>query len=425
VIEAGLEDALSQLNTHGSTNLACDGWTVTADGIYYPSTVKRTVGDNYYVITITNFNQGSSNNFPIIESRGYVNMPVLVSSANQPFLGVLGSPSVTTSGSLIRGVRCTTKPEYVFSKGMVAKGQIDLKGNNIKTDSFDSTDPTYSTNGLYTQSKAKANGDVATDSGLTNSLNVGNANVWGHVSTGPGGSVDIGPQGCVGDTNFQAQASNNGKIEPGYFTDDMNVDFPDVKVPFSGGFTPSNGQVGGTNYDYVLSGGNYRNSSSFSMDSTKKMIVTGNSSWYVGGNFSLSGNATIIIAPGASLKLYVNGSTSIGGNGIANQSGNAMNFMYYGTTNNTSISLSGNASFIGTIYAPSAALTLNGGGLSTLYDFTGASITSTVQFDGHVNFHYDEALGKLGPFRGFIVTSWNELTPTQVSTLPGGLSLSL
>src|SRR5437773_1680786 len=164
VIEAGLEDALSQLNTHGSTNLACDGWTVTADGIYYPSTVKRTVGDNYYVITITNFNPATLNNYPIIESRGYVNMPVLVSSANQPLLGLLGSPSVTTGNSLIRGVRCTTKPEYVFAKGMVAKGQIDLKGNNVVTDSFDSSDTNYNTGGLYDKSKHKANGDVATDS---------------------------------------------------------------------------------------------------------------------------------------------------------------------------------------------------------------------------------------------------------------------
>src|ERR1043165_614817 len=91
VIEAGVEDAFSQLNAHGSTNLACDGWTVTAGGVYYPSTVKRTVGENYYIITITNFNPGTLNNFPIIESRGYVNMPVLVSSANQPLLGQVTS----------------------------------------------------------------------------------------------------------------------------------------------------------------------------------------------------------------------------------------------------------------------------------------------------------------------------------------------
>jgi hypothetical protein len=29
--------------------------------------------------------------------------------------------------------------------------------------------------------------------------------------------------------------------------------------------------------------------------------------------------------------------------------------------------------------------------------------------NGHLNFHYDEALGKRGPSRGFIITSWNEI----------------
>ena len=31
---------------------------------------------------------------------------------------------------------------------------------------------------------------------------------------------------------------------------------------------------------------------------------------------------------------------------------------------------------------------------------------------------YDEALTKWGPPRGYIVTSWNELTPQEVATLP-------
>jgi hypothetical protein len=29
--------------------------------------------------------------------------------------------------------------------------------------------------------------------------------------------------------------------------------------------------------------------------------------------------------------------------------------------------------------------------------------------NGHFNFHYDENLGRSGPLRGFIATSWDEI----------------
>src|SRR2546426_3528565 len=44
VLEAGVEDALSHLNAHGTTNLNCDGWTQSGT-IYY---MQRSLGENYY-----------------------------------------------------------------------------------------------------------------------------------------------------------------------------------------------------------------------------------------------------------------------------------------------------------------------------------------------------------------------------------------
>ena len=79
----------------------------------------------------------------------------------------------------------------------------------------------------------------------------------------------------------------------------------------------------------------------------------------------------------------------------------------------TSIVLAGNGTFVGTIYAPNAAFTLNGGG-QDFVDFIGASITKTAVMNGHFNFHYDEALRNIGPFRGFVVTAWTEIPPSQV-----------
>jgi hypothetical protein len=378
VAEAGVEEALTHLNKRGLTNLATDGW-VMSSGRY---TKSRTLDEVYYLAAITPTHP------PVIVCTGYVQVP-------------LGTKYVA------RAVRVTTTNDALFAKGMVAKGQIDLSGNTITSDSFDSSDPNYSTGGRYDAKKNKDNGDIATNSSLINSLNAGNANIYGRVATGPGGSVALGPNGTVGDKAWV----NGGKkgIQPGRSTDDMNVTFPDAQAPFtSGGLTPGSGKVGATNYTYVLNSGDYK-LTSLSMTGSQKMCVAGQAVLYVTGNVSLAGNAFIYIQPNASLKLYVGGaSASLAGKGVINNNANATNFFYYGLPANTSLSLSGNAAFTGVIYAPSAAFTLGGGG-STTYDFVGASITSTVKMNGNFQFHYDEALGRNGPSRGFIITSWNEI----------------
>ena len=197
----------------------------------------------------------------------------------------------------------------------------------------------------------------------------------------------------------------------------VNVDFQDVKAPFSGGyFTPSSGKVNGVNYDYVLASGNYQ-MASLSMSGKTSLYVSADAVLYVTGNFSMAGQSSIELASGATLKLYVGGpSGAIGGNGIINNGKSAL-FNYYGLPGNTSLSFAGNAAFTGTIYAPNADFALNGGGNNT-YDFVGASVTKTATLNGHFNFHYDEALGVGGPARNFVVTSWNEMTPEEVASLP-------
>jgi hypothetical protein len=161
-------------------------------------------------------------------------------------------------------------------------------------------------------------------------------------------------------------------------------------------------------YDYALRTGNYQ-MSSLSMSGGTKLVVIGDAVLYIEGNFSMTGNAEVKIVPGASLKVYVGGSTSnFAGNGIFNETGDTTKFQYYGLPSNTSVSLSGNAAFTGTIYAPSADFSLNGGGNNT-YDLVGASVSKTVDMHGHFRFHYDERLGRSGGKTQYRVASWNEL----------------
>ncbi|MBI3853851.1 MAG: hypothetical protein HY298_26800 [Verrucomicrobia bacterium] len=395
VIEAGIEEGLTHLNAHGTTNLLCDGWTLSG-GLY---SMTRTIGDSYYVVTI------SSDFNPAIVSYGYVPLPSYAMVNQNSFFATAGV-NYDSAPYVNRAVRVTTRRNGTFTKAMVAKQTIDMNGNNIETDSFDSTNPTYSTGGQYDVTKRKDNGDVASNDTIVNSINVANANIRGHVSTGPHGTVNVGPNGVVGNANW-VNAGNHG-IQPGYFTDDMNVTFNDVSAPFNGGAaSPSGGNYNGDSYTYILGTDNYQ-MSSLSMSGSKNMIVTGNAVLYVTGNASLSGNAYIKIAPGATLKMYVAGSASLNGNGIINQSQYATNFMYYGLPSNTTLSLTGNGTFKGVIYAPSAEFSLNGGGSGT-DDFIGASVTKTVTMNGHFKFHYDEALIGFGGGGKYIVTSWNEI----------------
>src|SRR5712664_2484602 len=168
LIEAGLEDGLTQLNTHGATSLACDGWTLSG-GVYW---MNRTMGDSTYYVTISNWVANLPGNVPVVESRAYVPMPVQVASAEN-WMFATGSVPDATRNYIGCRVRVTAVRDYLFTKAMVAKGQININGRNVTTDSFDSADPAHSINGHWNLATRKANGDVATDSQLVNSLSVG------------------------------------------------------------------------------------------------------------------------------------------------------------------------------------------------------------------------------------------------------------
>jgi hypothetical protein len=187
----------------------------------------------------------------------------------------------------------------------------------------------------------------------------------------------------------------------------MNVSFPDVVAPFTVGNAPISGTVDGTFYNYVLDDGDYSVGSL-----SGKILVTGDARLYVANSLSLSGQGFLKIASGGSLKMYVAAaSVSIGGNGVINQGGMAADFQYYGLPTNTALDLKGNGQFTGVIYAPSANFHLGGGG-NNVEDFVGASITATVSMNGHFNFHYDEALGRLNTGgRGYLPDSWSEMQP--------------
>jgi hypothetical protein len=400
VAEAGIEEALTQIHYYGTTNFAPNGWTWGTDGCYHK---ERTVGsdDAYYNVAVQPVDP------PVITSTAFVRTPLVPSSGFGMMLGTVTS-GATPYPYIKRRIQVKTVGRYDGGgASMVAKGTIDFSGQNVETDSFDSSDPNYSTDGMYDPTKTKPNGDVRTNAGAGKvaAINVGNADIRGRVITGPDGVVNVGSGGSVGDMAW-VNAGTQG-IEPGYHLDDMNMDIPDVKEPFSDNyFTPVGGTIDQVSYKYILDqSGNY-----MTRTLNGSVLVTGNATLWVTGDVNIGSGEFIQIAPGASLKLYVSGnSATIGGNGIVNGNGSTTSFAYYGLPTNNSFDFKANASFTGTVYAPQADVHLGGGGAEP-YDFTGTLVVNSVQMNGHLRFHYDEAVN--GLIRNtYMITSWNEVDP--------------
>jgi hypothetical protein len=379
--EAGVDEALAQLNPSAllfNTNIdrGANGWVLEADGMYHAP--RRTLADGYYDVVIT------SDTLPTIYSTGYVTIPTL-------------------SATLSRAVRVDTTTSFVFAGGITARTDVDLKGNGITTDSFDSMDPLHSTNGLYYAPWRKANGDVAATEGM---INVQNANIMGTLYTAPEWSYTIGAGGTVGDLGWVLGGSLG--VEPGHYKNDFNMNFPDVLPPYPTGLPPMGMAINGTNYTWVLGNANYMYSDpkGISFKTGDSILVVGKATVYVTGDFSMQGGSSIIIAKGATLTLYVGGANTTVA--TLNNQGNCANFNYFGLPSNTSITLAGNSEFLGSIYAPEANLDMSGGGNDTL-DYQGACVINTLGMNGHFNLHFDENLKRKGPVRGYQVISWREL----------------
>ncbi len=388
VLEAGIEEAFTHMyddQDSAGILLASNGWSavlINSNLVYQKTRHFNSASffndKSYYVVTLSN----ATTTQPVIYSQGFVPAP-------------LGTNYIS------RLVQVVTTNPVIFSKAVAATGAVSL-GGHATVDSFNSSNPLYSSNSMYVPSLREANGGVVTDSTNNPAISVGTGQIFGRTDTGPGGTVTTSGGGTVGDLAW------GSGIEPGYTNNDMNVTYPNQTAPagYIGWLPPVAALIlpysyGGTNYTYRLSGGNYTQSGDFSI-SGQTMVVTGNATFVVTGNFSMSGQSFIYIAPNASLQLIVKGSTtSLSGGGVVNGSGIAANFSYIGLPSNTSVSYSGGSAFIGTINAPEADFSITGGS-----DFTGAAIVKTFADSGGSNVHYDESLGGNGLL---IMTSYTEL----------------
>ena len=295
------------------------------------------------------------------------------------------------------GLLLCNLPETGYSAPIMVQQKLNLNGNTVSIDSYNSSDPTKSVNGQWAPSVSGDAGDVICLGGITNSVSIGNALVFGRVYVGSGTTVNLGPIGTVG-THAWIDVGNTG-IEPGYLVSNANFYFPYVTLPanYLEFLVPTTGVVVVTNsgvpvtsnYDAVIGGGNYVSTSGLG-----NTIVTHQSTLVLPNGYSI-GNLTIL--PGASLTVYVGGasSVSISANNILNQSGLPANLVVCCTSDITTIAFSMNAGFCGVLVAPNASMVISGVGNNPV-GFSGAVMLKALTVNGHINVHFDEALIQQG-----------------------------
>jgi len=430
VAESGNDVAMAALNASLSNpSTAWTGWT-PSDSSTFPKTFTGTFpshsgdGNNKMYASVTVDSGVTDSNGKVwyrIRSKGTAELPGLRRVGYEPVIlaadgsknhksflrklsfnkdvtgGVLHLPQVT------RSIEVLAQPlsASIFTRALVVRNYMSMSGGAY-TDSFDSTDPTKSTNGQYDQAKRQRHGDVASNvSG--NLSNLRSSYVYGNASSN--GGVIANTQNVQGTVynNFSTTISPVSKPTLSNIASTPTTIYnPPAPVTLTAGTaaSPANFKLAAIN---VSNGANplILAAPSPGQDSYINIWVT--------GNITTSGSGFIKQMPGVHLTIWVEGDVTVSGSAFDNENGYASYLQINGVSPSDSSTnkwtVSGDANFIGVVNAPAYALTVSGGG-----NYMGALIMLNATLSGAAGYHYDESLGKLGGGggQGFKVASWIE-----------------
>jgi len=296
-----------------------------------------------------------------------------------------------------RRIEAIVRPISAFDQAIMSVGVVDLTNQNIVVDSYDSTDPTKSTNGLYDPAKRQENGDIATDGQL---IEAGNAQIYGDVATNAG--------------TVSGAANITGIERTDFYQEPIPIGAPSWADSSPGSIN------GPTTLNAVATKGSVASRytfSSISLSGNKTLTLAGNPNGsqtyieiYVIGDMSVTGTGQIVVQPGVTATIYFAGNVDISGNGVLNSNNQPGDLMLYGiqppTNSSEHVSIGGNSQISASIYAPGHDVTVNGGG--TNGHVYGSIVGKTVTMTGVSNLHYDEKLGSTGAINNYKIVSWFE-----------------
>jgi hypothetical protein len=315
-------------------------------------------------------NTGTAGAIYWIQAATNLNTPVWTSlvTDHADAIGHFGFVDQSATNYPCRFYRSKLFSAASFGGGLTAKDSIVLTGG-ASVDSFNGAA------GPYSAAAVSSNAVVLTDSTNTGAISLNSGSyIYGEAVTGPGGTV-VGSSSVTGGT-----------------ANDANVQITDNTAPIFSTYSttiPYNVTVGGTNYPYGVTTGNYMVANLNIGNSP--MVVNGNAVIYctqTGNNIvNISGSGFIYITPGSSLTIYSAGNIVISGRGVVNGNQNANQCHIFGLPTCTSLVYSGSAAFYGVVDVPEANFFL-----STSAGAFGAFLVNTASISG-TSVHYDETLG--------------------------------
>ncbi|HEX6810573.1 MAG TPA: hypothetical protein VF384_03015 [Planctomycetota bacterium] len=271
-------------------------------------------------------------------------------------------------GGVSRAISVEISPQAGSGPGFIGINGINMSGGII--DSYESSKGTYlsqaSGDPLHAGSEANIQSNVGMSlSGL----------VYGNATPGPGYTVS-GGSGVTGST---APATEPLVIDPYVYA-------------------PPIATMGSVSSTITLNSGVYRYTS-FVIGGGKFAYFNGDVTLYVDKKLEISGSGQGILKPGAKLTIHHGTDKwTFSGSGIINEDQKPASLTLYSATTYAG-TISGGASFYGTIYAPNTPMTASGDS-----DIYGAVTVKTMSLTGGMCLHYDSSLGKgTGAFARIVV----------------------
>jgi hypothetical protein len=287
----------------------------------------------------------------------------------------LDATAMCDSGrSSIRAVVHQVTPTQ-FQAALISDQTMNIASNAL-VDSYDPSKGTWASQpkSLYNlKPYVNKNGGIRSNAGINmNSQDV----MLGNVTPGPGNSV-AGIQGSTFINGSTAAASTT-------------IAFPPVTVPAIGSLGVKSLAKSDPVALRTLVPGNYHYSS-LSLGNQAAFTIQGPATVVVDSFSSSSGCSLAIDATNGPVNLYFTGpSTWVSNMNVTSTSPSARSVSLFFTSSNA-VDLAANASLIGTIYAPNAAVSV-----SSNWVVYGAIMAKSMSFASNFQIHYDESLAQSG-----------------------------
>ncbi|MBW7894170.1 MAG: hypothetical protein H3C27_03580 [Opitutaceae bacterium] len=384
--ETGIEEAMWSYNDDRVSGTGWSAWDTSVG-----TTARRTLSGFTY--------------------NGNVTGSVRVLATDRTGLGV--SPQIIARSTVVlpRGeaiekwIEITLSKRSKFALGLVAKDSITFSGNNASVDSWNS-DPNGDGSVIVPYSSGVANDAGSIGSvDVSSTISVNNADIWGSAAIGGSNlsAIGVGPNGRVG-----PYGTASGTLDPNSVSTDFTANLEPVVNPTGGTV------ITAINNSATVTTGVWR-VPSISLAGLQKLDITGDVTLIITAaagtpGIAISGNASINVASGASLKIYAESDVSISGTGLVNPNTQPSSVQIWGTSSgassiNQSIAITGGSLLSAICYAPHADIEIKGSG-----DVLGSFVGNTISVTGNASFHYDESLANFDTDDPYGITKWRELT---------------